>query len=263
MIRLWEKRSTTQIFFQPIGTADDIFGPPSAARPQTWETRAYTVKSAVYLRENPLGGGEQISLKMVDGGNNVIGSVLTMTSGATALSGLLNAAFSKAGSAAISACHSARMDIDLGAPAVEGRLALVYQDDDDPSLDFHATGDGARNHGMGTGTSRFIAINGAEQLATAATENTTVVPWPTSGVFKNFLARYSTGDNAGEVAFRVNGSDEVVLPLAATAGGSTLVSNTSGVVNVDPGDLVNFRVQRLSGTDTTLTMYIQFNFQSI
>ena len=139
---------------------------------------------------------------------------------------------------------------------------MAAEVDGNPDLGLYAFGSGGLSQVTISASDRWGAIVGTN--SSEVSEAAAQMPWPATGKFKDFLATWGnfTLNDTVQIALRVNGADTKVFNLTGAGTAFQAQSDTSTEVEIEEGDLVNWRLIRTSGTDTGLHFIITFGFTS-
>lgn len=142
-------------------------------------------------------------------------------------------------------------------PNQDTRACWEYTVPSEDDLSWYGYGDDTSGVTL-DGSNRFCAFEwSGTTTAQTLTESVAQIPWPSTGTFRRFMFRYNCGSDV-TVAFRKNGGDAfTAVTLPAATGG---LVQSSAVVSVTAGDLVNFRFVRASGAATAISWVIMAGF---
>lgn len=229
----------------------------STVRANAWLPRAVDIYEINHTRPSATGAGNSFALDTYDGTTSVATFSFDNSDGTSKTTTYSPAALTAATSASNGEAHL-QEQVTTGTPSAAGSFAVVYQDNSNNALTYHAAGDGSSNISVGA-SPKYVAVYGSTTTApTAAT--TAQVAWPSAGNLSNFAVRYNTdGATAFSCGVHINGSNALSIALPAAATG--LVTDTTSVaIAVD--DLLTFEISRTSGSDTTFSVSIIFTFEA-
>lgn len=150
--------------------------------------------------------------------------------------------------------------VDGANPSGTSNIGVAAEIDGNPDISYYAYGQPGTG-GITIGASdRWSHIVGAD--SGEASEAAAQTPWPVTGKFKDFSVVWEnlTAANEADFALRINGADAIVFSIDGAGGTKQGMVDLVSEIDVEEGDLVNWRVLRTAGADTTVSIIITFGF---
>jgi len=231
---------------------------------ESWFPRdGFIFNGSLYVATAQAAGKDYANVVQVNRLN--VGSTLTITGDGSAQSvrGAHSADIPIGTGGALSTAFRSRYTT-AGAPTAQPVFAGYSYECDTPDTDISVIGTGgAFNWGNG-GADTFYSLTAAG-IAGVASEASVQVEWPVAGVLQYFVVRYAMAINPDtfELWLRKNGVDTLQFPLVAGAG-TQVMNDYSSIVTVAAGDLLNFRMKRLTGSAASaFNAWITMGFSKI
>lgn len=150
--------------------------------------------------------------------------------------------------------------VDGANPSAASNIAVAAEIDGNPDISYYAYGQpgaGGITIGASDRWSMIVDVDSGE-----ASEAAAQTPWPVTGKFKDFSVVWEnlTAANEAVFAMRINGADVITFTVTGAGGTKQGMRDIVSEIDVEEGDLVNWRVLRTTGADTSVSIVITFGF---